>query len=84
MKVIVPKDAREHILANYPNDPLLRHIVITALDQLPTVEAAEVVRCGECAKKEVSQFDGAEFCVPCGYRCMDPQWYCPEGERRTT
>lgn len=82
MEVINVKEAREYIQANYPNDPLLRHVVITALEQLPKVDAEDVVRCGECAKKEVSRFDGAEFCVPCGYRCGDPEWYCPEGERQ--
>lgn len=78
------QEAREHVLANYPNDPLLRHIVLTALEQLPKKEVTDVVRCRECAKKEVSAFDGTEFCVPCGYKCSDPEWYCPEGERRKT
>ena len=43
MKVIVPKAAREYVLANYPNDPLLKHIALSLLEQMPKVEAEEVV-----------------------------------------
>ena len=82
MEVINVKEAREYVQANYPNDPLLKHIVIAALEQLPAVDAEDVVRCRECVKREVSQFDEAAFCVPCGFKCSDPEWYCPEGERK--
>lgn len=35
MEVIDVKAAREYIMANYPNDPLLKHIALTLLEQLP-------------------------------------------------
>lgn len=82
MEVISVKEAREYIMANYPNDPLLRHVVITALEQLPKVDAEEVVRCGACMKRRASVFDGFYLCVQCGSKCNDPEWYCPEGERK--
>ena len=44
MLTIDYKSAREHVLANYPNDPLLRHIVITALEQLPKVDVDENIK----------------------------------------
>lgn len=42
MEVINVKEAREYVTANYPNDPLLKHIVLNLLDQLPKVEAVPV------------------------------------------
>lgn len=42
MEVIDVKAAREYVSANYPNDPLLKHIVLNLLDQLPKVDAAPV------------------------------------------
>lgn len=44
MEMIDPRTAREYVLGNYPNDPLLRTIVLNLLEQLPTVEAVEAVR----------------------------------------
>ena len=38
MEVIIVKEAKEYVTANYPNDPLLKHIVINLLDQLPKTE----------------------------------------------
>lgn len=38
MEVINVKEAREYVSANYPNDPLLKHIVLNLLDQLPKLE----------------------------------------------
>ena len=32
------KAAREYIQANYPNDPLLKHIALTILKQLPKIK----------------------------------------------
>lgn len=40
------------------------------------------VRCKDCAKREFSAFDGCEWCDPCGYKCIDPEWYCPKGVRK--
>ena len=38
MEVIDVKAAREYIQANYPNDPLLKHISLTILEQLPKIK----------------------------------------------
>lgn len=43
MEVINVKEAKECVSANYPNDPLLKHIVLNVLDQLPKTEAKIVV-----------------------------------------
>lgn len=71
MEAIEPKAAREYVLANYPNDPLLRHIVITALEKLPKVEAVEVVRCRNCRHRYTRS--------RCAGRPMD--FFCADGER---
>lgn len=48
--------AKEHIRANYPNDPLLRTIALTLLDNLPKVrvlpyEGVEMIRIRYAAAK---------------------------------
>lgn len=42
MEMIDVKAAREYVSANYPNDPLLKHVALNLLDQLPKVAAAPV------------------------------------------
>lgn len=41
MEVIIVKEAKEYVTANYPNDPLLKRIVINLLDKLPKMEIAD-------------------------------------------
>lgn len=41
MEVIIVKEAKEYVAANYPNDPLLKRIVINLLDKLPKMEIAD-------------------------------------------
>lgn len=41
MEVIIVKEAKEYVVANYPNDPLLRRIVTNLLDQLPKMQIAD-------------------------------------------
>lgn len=41
MEVIAVKEAKEYVAANYPNDPLLKSIVINLLDQLPKMQIAD-------------------------------------------
>ena len=41
MEVIIVKEAKEYVAANYPNDPLLKRIVTNLLDQLPKREIAD-------------------------------------------
>ena len=38
MLIIDVKVAKEYVLANYPNDPLLRTIVLNLLEQVPKME----------------------------------------------
>lgn len=40
MEFVSVEQAREYIKANYPNDPLLKHIALNLLDQLPKVKIA--------------------------------------------
>lgn len=57
-------------------------VYVQDIDEAPTVDAVEVVRCKDCTKRTYSMFDGCAVCHPCGYKCIDPEWYCPEGERK--
>ena len=41
MEVIIVKEAKEYVAANYPNDPLLKRIVMNLLDQLPKMEITD-------------------------------------------
>ena len=41
MEVIIVKEAKEYVAVNYPNDPLLKSIVINLLDQLPKIQIAD-------------------------------------------
>ena len=48
--------AKEYVLTNYPNDPLLRTIAVTLLDKLPKVrvlpyEGVEMIRIRYAAAK---------------------------------
>lgn len=40
--MIDEKAAKAYVMANYPNDPLLRHIAVNLLDTLPKVDAIPV------------------------------------------
>lgn len=79
MKVIVPKAAREYVLANYPNDPLLKHIALSLLEQMPKAETQEVIRCKDCASGK-----GATHKVCPLYRdgLMKDDDFCSVGERK--
>ena len=54
--------AKEYIMANYPNDPLLKHIAVTVLDQLPKVEAIPV----SVMEREISGICAADQCDQAG------------------
>ena len=43
------------------------------IEELPTAEVVEVVRCGECIHRN----SGRMYC-----QGRHPDWYCPKGERR--
>lgn len=62
MEVIAVKEAKEYVAANYPNDPLLKRIVLNLLDQLPKTQAAEVV----CGRWITVSHKEARICTVCG------------------
>lgn len=43
IEVIVVKEAKEYVAANFPNDPLLKRIVTNLLDKLPKMEIEDDV-----------------------------------------
>lgn len=55
--------AKEYIMANYPNDPLLRHIAVAMMDQLPKVEAIPV----SVMEREISGICAADQCDQAGW-----------------
>ena len=53
--------------------------VIRMLNEAPTIDAVEVVRCGECKNKYMKDFD--MFC-PYMVGIIKPNMHCSYGERR--
>ena len=60
MEAINVKEARKYV--NYPNDPLLKYIALTLLEQLPKVEAGEVVS----GRWITVNHKAARICTVCG------------------
>lgn len=54
-----------------------KKIVGALMDDAPTVDAVQVVRCKDCAKRGTINCDLDYL----GYRHAD-NWYCADGERR--
>lgn len=52
-------------------------VVLDRVYDAPTVDAVQVVRCKECAKRGTINCD-LDYC---GYRQAD-DWYCADGERK--
>lgn len=51
----------------------------------PTIDAVEVVRCGECKWYEKIKYDDGYcdgYCDKNGLSIWDKDWYCADGERR--
>lgn len=59
---------------NFPIDE-----VVESLKIVPSVDAVQVVRCGECRHK-CGEYDGYICCDKNVWRA--PDWYCADGERR--
>lgn len=76
----------------------LRNMMLTAFQELPTVDAVPVVRCKDCKYRPIDtgthQY-GHELEFPNEYKCPcqcgdnwyswmpDGEWFCANGERRT-
>lgn len=56
---------------------------LTMLDEQPTVDAVQVVRCGECSHSEVCKMDEGDvrYCHTFEMQTED-DYYCADGERK--
>lgn len=60
-----------------------------AMDNVPTVDAVEVVRCKDCRYWDTNGYgleyknDGLGWCEKIGEFDTDKDWYCGWGERRS-
>ena len=53
------------------------------LNKQPTVDAVQVVRCGECKHWESAKDpDDGGLCRALGFLRTDREWYCADGERK--
>ena len=59
------------------------HFQEMVIDEMPTVDAVPVVRCGEC--KWARDYKGEMLCgrVPLAIWTTMPERYCVDGERKT-
>lgn len=51
------------------------------IEEIPAVDAVEVVRCRECIRWQGKDDGNAAPCSWDWYN-KDPDWYCPRGKRR--
>lgn len=72
-------DANERGLVQLDKD--IKQNTISILEQTPTADVVEVVRCRECRHLE-KKWEGHNYCPK--IECMDinEQWFCACGERR--
>ena len=57
-----------------------KSFLFQAIDNEPTADVVEVVRCGECRKLH-HEFKKT-YCPLVDTWDINPQWYCADGERR--
>ena len=62
------------------SDPVLVHAILNTLNETPTVDAVEVVRCKDCKKVNVGGL--SLYCSLTGMP-MDEDDFCSYGERKT-
>lgn len=48
----IAQDVRENNTGNYDKRDWTSHMVVTLLENAPTIDAVSVVRCRECSKKD--------------------------------
>lgn len=77
-RLIYLEDAKEALIG-WETDPTDEEIEWT-LDQLPKVDAVEVVRCKDCRHLEISGCYGE--CSRGYLGIVEPWDYCSEGERK--
>ena len=72
MELINKKDALHAVLHNYGD------AAVAAVQNIESVDAVPVVRCGEC-----KYFDGDQCCDKIGILVIDAElFYCADGERK--
>ena len=57
-------------------EAVCNHRVCEAIENAPTVDAVEVVRCKDCKHYKT-------ITCSCGCNVVSDNWYCADGERRT-
>ena len=63
----------------YDSNGELRFVVdVNEIDEQPTVDAVQVVRCGECKYRDTEFM----YCGMVDLIRRNDDWYCADGERR--
>lgn len=75
---------REDWLENGENEYVYdANAVIDSIDEQPTMDAVEVVRCKDCIMYEEHINERTRFCrLNLGHSYADPNGFCSYGERR--
>ena len=84
MKLVDPNQAKE-FAATIFGDPILKMAVNAVMDNVPKVEASEVVFCEICRHSRETERAGYLFCNnPCGMgRGVIATDFCSDGERKS-
>ena len=77
--VVTGLRAGKGVLNDYMKE--YRKSVLRVIDEQPTVDAVEVVRCKGCKHYVWDEFDGCYVCVALG-RFVMPDFWCAYGERK--
>ena len=65
----------------YTNDTGTQVVELLEIEQAPTVDAVEVVRCKDCKHYLYDDFDGAYVCMQLS-KYVKPDFWCAHGERK--
>ena len=63
-------------------DVALDHYAVSCVDNAPTVDAVQVVRCRDCRFHEQEQ-PGMVYCPATVGGWVEENWFCKGGERRS-
>lgn len=85
MSDLISRQAAIKAIDDLPNcyngysDTYDKAYIIGTLEELPTIDAVEVVRCRECKWWERDAIFADGWCR--GKRQGNPEWFCADGER---
>ena len=65
-----------HDCYNGFSDTYDKACIVGALEEVPTADVVEVIRCKDCSKREICRTTNIWAVVP------DDNWYCADAERR--